>query len=101
MFTIDLPEHKEAQLNTVAKAKETIIQRLKTLNDASLDTSKIVSWLDEVFNNSIRLSQGESFEPKAPEPITIPKEISAFAVQTIIRILSMPVPKSYSIKFMI
>lgn len=86
MFTIDQSTHKEDPVQTAAKAKEAIQKRLES--SADLDQANVLKWLDTVFETSIRLSKGESFEPSPPEPLTLPKEISAFAIQTIIRILT-------------
>lgn len=88
MFSLSQTESREQQEALSREAVEKISERLQSLDDTQIDIPKTIDWVSSVFENAIKISSDENLELEPPDPITLPREICAYTVQTIVRILT-------------
>lgn len=101
MFNVEGSTSKTSLQDIRKIAIQTISDRLNQLDVNEECQNASIAWIDEVFKNSQALVEDESLELPAPDPIELPKEICAYTVQSIIRILtSLTDPHDNSLYFL-
>ncbi len=82
------PQEIISRQNTIKQeSQEKIFNRIKTKYQ-QIDFEKSKAWIENVFDTALKVSADIELEVDPPQPMEIPKEISAYVVQTILRLLS-------------
>lgn len=88
MFNLDQKITPEKRSKFVNTAISNITKRLETKGGQPADSAATIEWISSVLNNIVQLCDDDSLELDPPTSFTLSKEISAYTVQTIIRLLT-------------
>lgn len=89
MFNLDKAENKKTQSEIIQQSLEIITKKLKETSSLQVDPEVALSWITSVFQNSAKLSEDKSLEIDTPTGLELPREISAYIIQTVIRLLTL------------
>lgn len=89
MFNLYHSQKEETQTRIIAESLAMITKRLETRQELVKDANAIITWIKEVFENAVKLTKDKNLELGPPSEINLPLEVSAFTVQTIIRLLTV------------
>jgi uncharacterized tellurite resistance protein B-like protein len=88
MFNLYQSQKEETQKKIVSESLAMITKRLEIRNEQVKEPAAVISWIKDVFENAVKLSQDKNLELGPPAEISLPIEITAFTVQTVIRLLT-------------
>ncbi len=89
MFNLDKAENKKTLPEIIQQSLEILTKKLNEISSLSVDPSIALSWITSVFEDAARLVEDKSLEIDAPTPLELPREISAYTIQTVIRLLTL------------
>ena len=89
MFHLYQQDSDQLQKNLISDSLNKIDSHLKEKSTSPESAAAMERWIRQIFENTARLSHNQDLELPPPEPISLPREIKAFTIQTAIRILTM------------
>ncbi len=88
MFNLDKADDKKTQQEIIQQSIEILSKKLNETGSIQVDPEIALSWITSVFENSAKLSEDKTLEIDAPTALELPRDISAYTIQTVIRLLT-------------
>ncbi len=89
MFNLKQSKTNETLPGIIIYSLSIIKKKLADTSSLSIEPKNAMEWIKTVFENAARLSEDNNLELDGPPPLKLPREISAFTIQTVIRLLTL------------